>query len=140
MHHDSGHNAKKRTEPEGYCPAGSVRVTQKEKSELFFARCAEAAAPIIAGCAEAAMAFTAGTAESAPFAAGSFLARPGFIDDQSAPSLHGTVESGDCRVGFRRIRHFDETETFGPAGFAISYKTDACHVSVSRESCFEFIC
>ena len=36
--------------------------------------------------------------------------------------------------------HFDETETFGTAGLAISYKTDASHVSVSRESCFEFIC
>ena len=73
-------------------------------------------------------------------AARSVLTGTGFIHNKCTAALHCAVETFDRSVGLACFGHFDETETFGTAGLAISYKTDASHVSVSRESCFEFIC
>ena len=97
---------------------------------------------LLAGTAEAAASFTAGaSAETATsLAAGSVLTGTGFIHNKCTAALHCAVETFDRSVGLACFGHFDETETFGTAGLAISYKTDASHVSVSRESCFEFIC
>lgn len=110
--------------------------------EILLAGTAEAAASFTAGTAETAASFTAGTsAETATsLAAGSVLTGTGFIHNKCTTALHCAVETFDRSVGLACFGHFDETETFGTAGLAISYKTDASHVSVSRESCFEFIC
>ncbi len=110
--------------------------------EILLAGTAEAAASFTAGTAETAASFTAGaSAETATsLAAGSVLTGTGFIHNKCTAALHCAVETFDRSVGLACFGHFDETETFGTAGLAISYKTDASHVSVSRESCFEFIC
>ena len=112
-----------------------------QESEILFAGPAEAAASFTAGPAETAASFTTGPAEAtASFTTGPVLTGTGFIHDECTATLHCAVETFDRSVGLACFGHFDETETFGTAGLAISYKTDASHVSVSRESCFEFIC
>lgn len=109
---------KKPSGPDGFC-------ADEESGELF----AERAVAETAAFASAEGAGTAGTVFS----------RPGFIDDEFASALFGSVESGDCGVCFGGVRHLDESESSGSAGFAVDGEACACDVSVSFKDASEFI-
>ena len=63
----------------------------------------------------------------------------GFVDDEFASALFGSVKSGDCGVRFGGVRHLDESESSGSAGFAVDGEACACDVPVRFKHASEFI-
>ncbi len=84
--------------------------------------------------ATTARAATAATTASAKAAATTAAAALGLgtrlINIERTTVEFMTIESGDCAIRFRRIRHFDEGEATRTAGVTVGYQVNSVHTTV----------
>jgi hypothetical protein len=97
------------------------------------ATAAATAAESASAAAATAATESATTAAAATTAATAFFTRPGFVDGQGASAVLLAVEGCNGSLRFLVVGHFDESETFAPAGVPIVDDLGGNHLPVSAE-------